>query len=409
MNAVRRVPQRMIALVAVAVVLIVVAGVALWAVFGRTGPTKITTYFDKSVGIYEGSEVRVLGVKVGNVDSVTPRGEDVEVRLSVDGNVDLPADVEAFQITPSVVPDRYIQLAPAYSGGEKLAAGAVLGRDRTHVPVEIDTLYGSMSELSRSLGEDGANSEGAVTAFVETMAENLGGNGALLGEALGELSDAAAVLADSSGDIGETVRGLSVFAGTLADHDADMRRFNAQMSTFNSFLAGEREDLAAAVEELSAALGDIAWFVRDNRALMDANIEGLGTITETVAGRYDELRESIALMPLAIANLINSYDAGAGVLQMRVNFPELQDPLVAGCQMLNMGKMGPGLEEFEALKRQAAPFIEHCEEIAGQITAGIKTPTLNLPFGIMSGDNLQRDPLPGAVPGNPSPRWEVTE
>src|SRR5699024_147789 len=107
MNAVRRVPQRMIALVAVAVVLIVVAGVALWAVFGRTGPTKITTYFDKSVGIYEGSEVRVLGVKVGNVDSVTPRGEDVEVRLSVDGNVDLPADVEAFQITPSVVPDRY--------------------------------------------------------------------------------------------------------------------------------------------------------------------------------------------------------------------------------------------------------------------------------------------------------------
>jgi hypothetical protein len=50
------------------------------------------------------------------------------------------------------------------------------------------------------------------------------------------------------------------------------------------------------------------------------------------------------------------------------------------------------------------PVIENCNVIMDQVTAGVKTPTLNLPFGILSGDNLQRPSQPGTVPGTVSPR-----
>lgn len=391
--------------IAVGVVLLLMIGAVSWFVLAKPKPTTVTAYFDRAVGIYVGSEVRVLGVQVGQVTSVTPRGADVEVVLRVDGDVDLPEDVRAIQVTPSVVPDRFIQLTPAYDGGPKLAQDATLARDRTNTPVEIDELYQSLTDVSNTLGPNGLNKDGTVTDLVNTTAANLDGNGAALNSTIAELSAAARTLSDSRGDIFGTVKNLQVFANTLATHDDEVREFNTQMQQFNSFLADERSNMAGSIAELSVALGDIARFVGDNKALLESNIAGLETVTGTIAGRNAELKESLALLPLAIANLINAYDASTGLLHMRLNIPDLQDPIGAGCELLNLGKLGPGLPEFEALKRQMAPLINNCHDIANQITAGVKTPTLNLPFGILSGDNLQRNPLPGSVPGEASPRF----
>lgn len=391
--------------VALGVVLAVIVGAAAWFVLAKPKPTTITAYFDRSVGIYVGSEVRVLGVEVGKVTAITPRGADVEVVLTVDGDIELPADVRAVQVVPSVVPDRFIQLTPAYDGGPRLEKTATLARERTNTPVEIDQLYESLTEVADQLGPSGMNADGTVTDLVNTAAANLDGNGRALNSTIAELSAAARTLSDSRGDIFETVKNLQVFANTLALHDADVREFNAQMEQFSAFLDDERANMAGTVQTLSVALGDIARFVGENKALLESNIAGLETVTGTVASRNEQLKQSLALLPLAVANLINAYDAGTGLLHMRLNFGDLQDPIGAGCELLNMGKMGPGIPEFEALKRQMAPLMEHCHEIANQITSGVKTPTLNLPFGILSGDNLQRDPLPGSVPGEISPRF----
>lgn len=59
-------------------VLVLVAAVLLGAVgviISRAGENHATAYFDRTVGIYEGSDVRILGVKVGEVETITPRGE----------------------------------------------------------------------------------------------------------------------------------------------------------------------------------------------------------------------------------------------------------------------------------------------------------------------------------------------
>src|SRR5688500_17696012 len=107
-----------IAVVAAIVIAALVVAGALWWVCTRAGTTKITAYFDKSVGIYEGSDVRVLGVKVGSINSVEPQGDQVKVEMRVDRGIDIPADAKAAQVTPSVVADRYVQLTPVYTGGE---------------------------------------------------------------------------------------------------------------------------------------------------------------------------------------------------------------------------------------------------------------------------------------------------
>src|SRR6185369_5287200 len=110
--------------------LAVLAGVALVAAAlviawpWRTPSLKLVAHFTRAVGVHEGSDVRVLGVKVGSVVSATPEGRTVRVELRYDAKQRIPAGAQAIIVPPSIVSDRYVQLTPAYSGGPTLPDGA---------------------------------------------------------------------------------------------------------------------------------------------------------------------------------------------------------------------------------------------------------------------------------------------
>lgn len=402
----RRGPIVLIAAIVAAVVLI--AGV-LWWVFNRMGTTEITAYFDKAVGVYEGSDVRVLGVEVGKVTAVVPEGDQVRVDMRVDRGVDIPADAKAVQITPSVVADRYVQLAPAYTGGETMADGAVIPRERTATPVEVDELYASVDELSRALGPEGANKDGALTRFVETGAENLEGNGAALGQTIEQLSAASRTLNESRGDLFGTIENLQIFVSALAANDQQVREFNTQLSDLSGYLAGERENLGLALNQLSESLGVVAQFVNDNQAALKDNVDALVPVTNNLAANRDSLVNLLTLLPLAVSNLVNSYDAESGSLASRLVVTDLQDPAGVMCKLIDLGRLVPGDPRFEQLGRQMQPLIDQCSGLAEQITNDIRTPDLILPFGVLSGENIQRQVVPGTVPGVESQRLNLEE
>ncbi|MCU1646676.1 MAG: hypothetical protein JWN03_6951 [Nocardia sp.] len=391
--------SKIIAGVAVAAVLL--AGVAWWGI-DKLNTTTITAYFDKSVGIYEGSDVRILGVPVGSVDSVTPEGEQVKVVMSVDRKYDVPAEAKAAQITPSVVSDRYIQLAPAYKSGPKMGRNATIPKDRTATPVEVDRLYKSITQLSDALGPNGANKDGAVNDLARTASQNLAGNGDALGNSFTQLSKAAATLSDSRTDIFDTVKNLQKFVQMLADNDSQVRTFNTQLSSLAGFLSDERRDLGDALNLLSVALGDVARFIDNNRELVQNNADALTSLTKTLADQRDDLAKALPLIPTALSNLINVHNGETGTLDMRPNFTDLQNPFGTICKLLDLGKLRPGDPKFDAISQQLKPILDNCGIITDQLAAGVKTPSLILPFGILSGDNEQRNVAPGTVPGVPS-------
>lgn len=401
LNALRA-TSRKSKIIAGVVILALVAGGLGWWGFVRYNTTTITAYFDKSIGIYSGSDVRILGVPVGHVDSVTPQGDLVKVVMKVDRKYDIPADAKAAQITPSVVSDRYIQLAPAYKGGPKMGRNATIPKDRTATPVEVDRLYKSITDLSDALGPNGANKDGALNELARTGAQNLAGNGDALGNSFTQLSKAAKALSDSRTDIFDTVKNLQVFVQMLADNDDQVRQFNTQLASLAGFLADERQTLGEALNLLSVALGDVARFIDNNRSLVQSNADALTKLTQTLADQRDDLAKALPLIPTALSNLINVHDAETGTLNMRPNFTDLQNPFGTICELIDLGKLRPGDPKFDAIARQMKPILDSCKVITDQLAAGVKTPTLVLPFGILSGDNEQRNVAPGTVPGNPS-------
>src|SRR5437868_7648949 len=108
--------------------------------FHKPGQRHMTAYFTKTVGLYKGADVRILGIPVGTVTKVTPVGSSVKVELAYDAKYKVPANAQAVIVNQTLVADRYIQLTPVYKGGPVLADGATLTVSRTAVPVEVDEI-----------------------------------------------------------------------------------------------------------------------------------------------------------------------------------------------------------------------------------------------------------------------------
>ena len=69
--------------------------------------------------------------------------------------------------------------------------------------------------------------------------------------------------------------------------------------------------------------------------------EGLVEPTQTLANNKEALANTLTMLPLAISNLVNSYDAESGVLASRLAFPDLQNPAGVLCKLMDLGKLLP--------------------------------------------------------------------
>ena len=128
----------------------------------------ITASFPRTVSIYEGSDVRVLGVKVGQVDTVEPAGTTVKVTMTLRRRRQGPGRRQGRRHRPL---GRRRPLRPADPGLHRAAPvledGATLDTDRTAVPLELDQIYQNLDDLAVGLGPDGANKEGALTRLLQ--------------------------------------------------------------------------------------------------------------------------------------------------------------------------------------------------------------------------------------------------
>jgi phospholipid/cholesterol/gamma-HCH transport system substrate-binding protein len=320
------------------IVALVVA--AAFTVFGGEDRKTLTALFPRTISVYEGSDVRILGVPVGTVDSVTPSGTDVVVTMSYDADVQIPAEAEAVIISPSVVGDRYVQLTPAYTGGELLADNATLEADRTAVPLELDQIYENLDRLNVALGPNGANRNGALSDLLEVTAENFGGQGEELNQTIQDVGKFSQTLSDNREEFFSSTRALQGFISTLAKNDSTVRRFNQSLSDVSTVLEGEREELSAALKNLSTALGQVSTFVRDNREILGRNIQGLNRVSKVLVKQRAALDEILTVAPTALNNLALTYNPQAGTLDTRANLQELgyqitSDPAAFLCGIVN--------------------------------------------------------------------------
>ena len=241
--------SRLVTVAAVGLVALLVAGAAFLVRQVYFGPNTITAYFPTATSIYPGDEVRVSGVKVGKIDSITPEGTQTKMILKVDHDVPVPADAKAVIVAQNLVAARYVQLTPAYrkGGGPTMADGAVIPSDRTAVPVEWDEVKTQLMRLATELGPKTGVSDTSVSRFIDSAANALDGNGDKLRQTLAQLSGAARIFAEGSGNIVDIIKNLQIFVTALRDSKQQIVMFQNRLASLTSVVNDNRSDLDAAL------------------------------------------------------------------------------------------------------------------------------------------------------------------
>ncbi|QLL10355.1 MCE family protein [Mycobacterium vicinigordonae] len=309
---------KVIAVAAVVACAAAAVGLGGWYLSSRSQPMTVTAQFDSATGLYEGNVVAVLGMPVGKVVRITPKGGYVEVQFTVDRNVKVPADAQAVTVSTSILTDRQIELTPPYRGGPALQNHDTIGLTRTKTPVEFSRVLAVLNKVTKSLEGDG-HGNGPVGDVINAGAEVVSGNGAKIKAALDELSRALRLSSDGGAQtrqqITTIVKNLSSLFDAAANNDTKLREFASTIHQVSQILADEDLGTGTTGKKLDQLVQRAGNLLDANRDIIKQALLGGNSLAKTLVDERRGLAETLDLAPMLADNAYNMVDRENGAVR----------------------------------------------------------------------------------------------
>jgi phospholipid/cholesterol/gamma-HCH transport system substrate-binding protein len=292
----------MLALVVAAALLV---GAFVWN--RDTGSTTVHAWFTSAEGLNVRDEVKVLGVRVGEITDIENRPEGVRVTMEVDAGQPIPADAHAAIVSPSLVSGRFVQFEPVWTSGDRLEDGATIALEDTAVPVTFDDVKQQLTDLATTLGPDRGKGDGPLAEAIVAIERGLrDGNSTDLRRAISELRGAATALSDGRSDLFGTIENLNTFTRNLALNDGALRGFTTELDSVSEVLATNKGNLGGAIRDLASVLDAVEAYLEKHRGRITGSVTDLNTLAATLADRSNELAGVLHVAPHAVVDLSNT-------------------------------------------------------------------------------------------------------
>ena len=318
----------------VPILLLAVVAVVSFTVAPWRSAHEYAAEFTSSRGLYVGDDVRIMGVEVGRVTKIEPRGDRVLVRFDVDSDRRIPADAQAAIVAPTLVSARFVQLTPPHTGGPELPVGATIPVERTAVPVEWDEITEQLPRRTTELGPDDTDPQGALGEVLDVAAANAEGHGPALRDSLQQLATAMRTISDGRHDLFGTLGNLQVFVEALSMSGDQIVSFHDRLASVTEILDANRDDMGAALAGLDAVLVDVERFVRDNREHVDTTVDRTAALTETLAAQRDGIAQVLHVAPTALSNLQGIYQPAHNTVVSALSLTNFANPAQFVCSAL---------------------------------------------------------------------------
>jgi phospholipid/cholesterol/gamma-HCH transport system substrate-binding protein len=301
---------------ALVVVALVATGFLVGARTDRT--THLTLQFADTTGLYVGNNVEVIGVRVGKVTAIEPRGTRADVTIEVDDEIPLSADAGAIIMQSSLVTDRFVELTPPWTKGDRLAEGDVIPLERTHSPANFDDVLAAVDDLVVAL-KDTTDDGKDVGDLLQVGAEQLDGKGRKVADALEAASGALGTIDGKEDDVTAIVDDLASLTAMLEERDETVRTLSETVTDSTAMLSDQREDLASTLETLQSLTATVTSFVEDNHELVSTNLAQAADVLTIFAENSDSLAETFDTFPAMAENLTRAFDTETRRTRIRVD------------------------------------------------------------------------------------------
>ncbi len=243
--------------------------------------------FTDATGLLEGDEVRVAGVRMGQITEVKLyRGDKLdnkaEVRFTLDRSgpfvSGLPKGTLAQIRYRNLVGQRYLALSEGPgASNEMLREKALLPATQTEPALDLTALFNGFRPLFKALDAEDVNQLSFEIIKV------LQGEGGTINSLLTHVASLTNTLADRDEVIGRVITNLSEVLGTVSDRTDQTSRLIKELQGFVSGVSGDRKAIFDSLESLNTLGAVTSDLLKDARPSLKTDIDGLNELTRTLA------------------------------------------------------------------------------------------------------------------------------
>lgn len=331
----------------------------------------------------EGADVKIRGVRVGEVRAVSSSGRGATLELALDPKqVEvIPAAVSARLVPKTLFGERYVALQPPDRGsGEHIRAGDVIEQDRSVAAVEVEQVLSEVLPLLRSVRPE------KLSSTLNAVSTALEGQGEQFGETLVRLSNYLGELNPSLPDIKADITGLADVSDVYADAAPDFLEAMSDLTTTTRTIVEKRERLDMLYASVSSVSVNLASF-------LDANENNLIRLTATAQPVLDILEKYAPQYPCMFGQFAASIPAAKEAFGYE---GDQMNHVVIKIIASNRGKYLPGVDEPKYVDKRGPRCYP-------QVPAPGKWPQYPPDGPVQDGSTHPGtkfdDPLPGPVQG----------
>lgn len=244
--------------------------------------------FAEAGGLQSDDEVRIAGVRVGQVKSIELADGVVRVAFQVKTDSGFGPDSRADIKVKTLLGSMYISLDPAGSG--QLEEGATIPVERTSSPFDVVEAFEGLADTAGDIDTD------QLARSLTTLADLTRNTPEEFRAALDGVSRLSTNIADKNEEIGSLLQNLERVSSVLDDRDEDLVDLMSDADVLFQALVARRDQihrLLVSTQELSR---ELTRLVRDTRGDLEPALQELEDVLAVLNKNEDNIDDSIRLM-----------------------------------------------------------------------------------------------------------------
>ncbi|MFJ9862871.1 MCE family protein [Streptomyces sp. NPDC101165] len=292
-------------------VLVTIAATALLAAtIVNVSLTPKDTYhavFTDVTGLEEGDDIRVAGVRVGEVEGIRIKDRTLaEVTFTVTADRPLPAGSHAVVRYRNLVGQRYIALTEgAGDGTTRLRPGGTIPLSRTQPALDLNALLNGFKPLFAALSPSDVNQ--LATEIIRTLQ----GEGGTVNSLLAHTASLTTTLADRDELIGSVIDNLNTVLATLDKRGSRFSGLLKQLRRVISGLSADRKPIGDSLTNIGALADATSGLLTDARPSLKDDIAGLNDLTGTLNDNEKTVEGVLKRLPNKLDRLTGTASYGS--------------------------------------------------------------------------------------------------
>ncbi|GAB2552647.1 MlaD family protein [Nocardia heshunensis] len=297
-----------------------------------------------SIGLYPGSDVTLLGLRIGRVTAIRPEGAGTRVEFAIPADRRLAGDVGATTLSDTLVADRKLAvLDTATTSGPDWDPGRCI--TKTVTPKSMTATFDALGRLADELnGGDHSDQPDLVAQGLTAVDHATAGQGPQINAIIHRLGSAMNSPDAAIGHLGALIDALADLAHSAANGWSDVENMLTRLTAV----------LDVANFQVVPPLVDVFDPLRDilppaNEAIMELGDPLLGKIDAAtdqiplLTAGLGSMRDAIAMMPPLVQAFTTATDPQSGRLALTYAPPTLAIPDAAAPQLCSaINALAPG-------------------------------------------------------------------